>query len=127
MLDRIVSLEPLREGRGLKAVSAADCPVPEGPPTAPVLPGPLVLHGLCALAEAVFEGEGERRPVLESVEEALFLDAVGPGEVLSYRGAAVVRARLRYRLVEAADDPLAAAWRGLKRSLLSGEDPPILR
>lgn len=147
MLDRVVSLEPLQEGTGLKAVSAADCPVPEGSPTAPALPGPLVLHGLCALAELVLEEPGKGPPVLEAVEEATFTRAVRPGEVLSYKvsvqeageekavimaeatvqGEEVARARLLYRRREEADDPLAASWRGLRRSLLSGEDPPILR
>lgn len=147
MLDRVVNIEPLREGTGLKAVSASDCPVPEGSPTAPALPGPLVLHGLCALAELVLEEPGKGLPVLEAVEQAAFTRAARLGEVLSYKvtvqeagsekavliaeatvqGEEVARARLLYRRQDGADDPLAAGWRGLRRSLLSGEDPPVLR
>lgn len=146
MLDRVLSLEPGREGAGLKAVSAADYPVPEGSPTAPALPGALVLQGICALAETVLEEEGDRRPILESVVEATFLRAAQPGEVLTYRvaveeggpevallraeatvrGEPVVRARLRYRREALAEDNLTAGWRGLRRRVLSGEDPPTV-
>lgn len=146
MLDRVLNIEPGREGAGLKAVSAADCPVPEGSPTAPALPGPLVLGGLCALAEMVLEEDGARRAVLEAVEEATFASAARPGEVLTYtvsveeasreaavlrveatvQGETAVRARLRYRFDEADADPLSDGWRGLRRTVLSGEPPPII-
>lgn len=148
MLDRVTRLDPGRAAAGLKAVSAADCPVSEASPTAPALPGPLVLHGLCALAEAMLDEPGERQAVLETVEEASFLKAARPGQVLTYAvevveagqdeavlqaeatldGEPAVRARLRYRrLGDATADPLAAGWRALRRQVLSGESPPILR
>ncbi len=147
MLDRVVNLEPLQGATGLKAVSAADCPALESSPTDPTLPGPLVLHGLCLLAELVLDEAGGGRPALEEVEEATFRRAVRPGEVVTYRvrvqgtsqagavchaeaavqGDEVARARLRYRLAAAGDDPVRAAWRGHRRTLLAGEDPPILR
>lgn len=147
LLDRVVSIEPGKGGAGLKAVSAADCPGPEGSPTAPALPGALVLHGLCALAELVLEDSGGALPVLEGVEEAEFLRSVGPGEVLTYRigllesgpegallqaeatvrGEEVARARLRYRRVASTGDALDDSWRRLRRTRLSGQDPPLIR
>ncbi|MFQ6671692.1 MAG: hypothetical protein ACE5KY_00175 [Candidatus Tectimicrobiota bacterium] len=147
MLDRVIRIEPGREGVGLKAVSAADCPMPEGVPTAPALPGPLVLHGLSALAEMVLEEADSRRPVLEAAAEVTFLKTARPGQVLTYtvaveetsqdgvglraeatiEGETAVRARLRYRWVEAAADRFTAGWRGLRRQVLSGEPPPLLR
>lgn len=147
MLDRVLSLKAAKEGTGLKAVSAADCPNPDSPPTAPVLPRSLVLHGLCSLAELVLEDSGRGRAVLEGVEEAAFSREVRPGEVLTYRvwveetaspksvllgeatvqGQEVARARMVFRWVESSEEDLSAGWRGLRRSILSGEDPPILR
>ncbi len=147
MLDRVISIEPGRGGTGLKAVSAADCPVPEGSPTDPALPGPIALHGLCTLAEMVLTEAGKRHPILEAVEEATFLKTARPGQVLNYsvtvveasrdaaviqaeatlQGETAVRARLKYRLDGVADDPLASGWRGLLRGVLSGEPPTILR
>ncbi len=147
MIDRVTRLEPGRAGAGLKAVSAADCPVSEGSPTAPALPGPLVLHGLCILAEAVLDESDGRPAVLEAAEEVTFLKAARPGQVLTYavdvveasqdvvvlqaeatlEGETAVRARLRYRRGEATANPLAAGWRALRRQVLSGESPPILR
>ncbi len=147
MLDRVISIEPGREGTGLKAVSAADCPVPEGSPTDPALPGPIALHGLCTLAEMVLAEAGEHHPILEAAEEATFLKTARPGQVLNYsvavvessRGSAViqaeatlqgetaVRARLKYRLDGVVDDSLASGWRGLLRGVLSDEPPTILR
>jgi 3-hydroxymyristoyl/3-hydroxydecanoyl-(acyl carrier protein) dehydratase len=148
MLDRVIRLEPGRAAAGLKAVSAADIPVSEGSPTAPALPGSLVLHGLCVLAEAVLDEPGERPAILEAAEEATFLKAARPGQVLTYAvdvveagkdeavliaeatldGEPAVRARLRYRRRgDTTADPLAAGWRGLQLKVLSGEPPPILR
>lgn len=147
MLDRVLSLETAREGTGLKAVSAADCPNPESSPTDPVLARSLVLHGLCSLAELVLEDSGQGRAVLEGVQEAAFSREVRPGEVLTYQvrveeavspvsvlsgeatveGSEVARARMVFRWVETSEEDLSAGWRGLRRLILSGEDPPILR
>jgi 3-hydroxymyristoyl/3-hydroxydecanoyl-(acyl carrier protein) dehydratase len=147
MLDRMTRLKPGRAAEGLKAVSAADCALSEGSPTGPALPGPLVLQGLCVLAEAVLDEPGGRPAVLEAAEEATFLKAARPGQVLTYsadvveagqdeiviraeatlEGEPAVRVRLKYRRVEATADPLAVSWRGHLRGVLSGESPPILR
>lgn len=142
MLDRVLGIEAARRAEGLKAVSSADC---RG---AASLPGPLVLHGLCALAEMVLEEDGRAAPVLEAVERAAFLRAAHPGEVITYRveveeagpdGALLrgeasvgleklVEVRLRWRLGDgAALGALDGSLRELRRELLSGRDPTILR
>lgn len=142
MLDRVLSLEPALRAEGLKAVSSADC---QG---AAALPGPLVLHGLAALAGMVLEEDGRAAPVLEAVERAAFLRAARPGEVITYRVEVeeagpegvllraeasvgqekLVEARLRWRPGDGeARGALEGSSREHRRALLSGRDPTILR
>ncbi|MFZ5892510.1 MAG: 3-hydroxyacyl-ACP dehydratase FabZ family protein [Myxococcota bacterium] len=86
LLDKIVSYEAGKSGRGIKNVTLTDEVLHDHFPDVPVLPGALLIEGMAQLAGFVLEiGKPPpvMRAVLAQIEKAKFHSPAGPGDQIA--------------------------------------------
>ena len=85
LLDRVVTIEPRRSARGIKAISANEPSVRGHFPTAPVFPPTLALEAMAQLMCVLIYASdaldpGTQQFALAGVEKAKFRQAIVPGD-----------------------------------------------